>query len=387
MTDQAHSPLGPSSADRWINCPGSVNATRGIADTSSEFAAEGTFAHGIAEMARKDNKPAKKFIGHADTVDGYDFECDADMAQHVQYFIDYVNQFECDENLNEGRVKYDSWVEDGFGTLDAALLDDGQVIVADLKYGKGIQVFAEDNSQLKLYALGIFQEYGDMYDISTFRLCIVQPRLDWIDEWEISVEELLVWAEETVEPAADLALTDTAPFKSGKHCQWCKIKTTCRTRTETIKATLLDEIDEIRDANEINEEELGEIMDMVPQIKKWCSDIEAETEKLVLDGHQIIGGDGLAYKMVAGRGSRQWDDADAAEKSMRNYKVKVSDIFTRKLVSPAQAEKLKSIGKGHPMLKKHVVSKPGKPTLVPGSDKRQPYKTATDEMDEIGDDE
>ena len=385
MSDLAHSPLGPSSAERWINCPGSVNATRGIADTSSEYAAEGTFAHSIAEMARQANKPAKTYIGHKGSVDGFDFECDADMAQHVQYFIDYVNQWDADENLNESRVKYDSWVDEGFGTLDAALLNDGQVIICDLKYGKGIQVYAEDNFQLKLYALGIFQEYGSLYEIESFRLCVVQPRIDWIDEWEISTEELLTWAEEVVEPAADEAATDTARFRAGSWCQWCKIRQTCRTRADTIKATLLDELGEITDPNEVSESELGEYMDMLPLIKQWCSDIAERTEALVLAGHEIIGSDGLPYKMVAGRGSRAWRDEAEVEKAMRNYKVKVSDMFVSKLVSPAQAEKLKSIGKNHPIMKKYVVNKTGKPALVPGSDKREPFKPGADEMDSYDD--
>jgi hypothetical protein len=92
------------SGDRWINCPGSVNATRGIQDESSEFAAEGSFAHLIAEMARDQDKPAKDFIGWSCTMDGFKFTCDKSMADYVQQFIDYVNQFDCDENLNEGRV-------------------------------------------------------------------------------------------------------------------------------------------------------------------------------------------------------------------------------------------------------------------------------------------
>jgi hypothetical protein len=383
MTDQAHSPLGPSSADRWINCTGSVNATRGIADTSSEFAAEGSFAHNIAEMARKADKPAKHFIGHTDTQDGYEFVCDKEMADHVQFFIDYVNQFEADENLNEGRVKYDGWVEDGFGTLDAALLNDGTTIVADLKYGKGIQVYAEDNSQLKLYALGIFQEYGNLYDMQNFKLVIVQPRLGHIDEWEISLDELLVWAEEVVEPAAEEALTDTATFNAGSWCRWCKIRESCKTRYDHYKATLLDEIDEIRDPNELGNDELGELLDILPLIVSWTTDVKARGEKLVLAGEKIIGADGEPYKMVAGRNARKWRDADEAEKSMRNYKVKVSDMFVSKLVSPAQAEKLKALGKGHPMLKKHVVVAQGKPTLVPGSDKREAFKAAVDEMDDL----
>ncbi len=385
MTETAHSPLGPSSAPRWINCPGSVNATRGIADTSSEFAAEGSFAHDIAEMARDQNVPAKKFIGHTGTQDGYEFTCDKEMAGHVQYFIDYVNQFECDENLNESRVSYDAWVEDGFGTLDAALLDDGQWIVIDLKYGKGIQVFAENNDQLKLYALGLYQEYGDMYECESFKLCIVQPRLDWIDEWEISLEDLIEWANTVVEPAADEALTDTAHFKSGEWCtkNFCKIRATCRTRTEEVKAGLLDEMGEITDAHELDEDELGEAMGLVPLVKKWAADIEGRVTELVLAGHEIVGPDGLAFKMVAGRGSRSWDDQAVAEKALRNYKIKVGDIWTRKFCTPAGIEKI--IGKGHPVLKKHVVKKSGKAALVPGSDKRPAFKASADEMEDHGD--
>jgi len=102
-----------------------------------------------------------------------------------------------------------------------------------------------------------------------------------------------------------------------------------------------------------------------------------------LAGHEIIGNDELAYKMVAGRGSRSWADPVEAEKAMRNYKIKVGDIWPRKMCTPPQIEKV--IGKGHPVLKKHVVTKPGKATLVPGSDKRPAFKTSSDEMDDLDD--
>ena len=386
MTDQAHSPLGPSAAYRWINCPGSVNATRGIADKSSEFADEGNFAHDILEAARKEKKPGKHYIGQVSECGR--FEVDKEMADAVDYFIEYFTQYEGDEELNESRVAYDAWVEGGFGTLDAAHIDDGTWIIADFKYSKGIKISAENNDQMKLYALGIFQEYGDMYEVETIRMAIVQPRLDWIDEWEISIDELLVWAEEVVEPAADEALTDTATFKAGDWCtkNFCKLRGSCKTRADTIKAGLLDEIGEVRDPNEVSEDDLGELMSQIPEIRKFCNDIEAEVEKRVLAGEEIIGDDGEPFKMVAGRGSRDWRDQAEAEKSMRNYKIRVGDMWVRKFISPAQAEKLKSIGKGHPILKKHVVSKQGKPTLVPGSDPREPYKAAADEMEDLGDD-
>lgn len=377
---EMHSPLGPSSADRWINCPGSVKATEDLPDVTSQFAAEGTFAHWISEIARTEKCDPKDLVGYTKSIDGFVFECDHEMAAHVEDFIDYINDHKFDHELVEERVSYDAWVDGGFGTLDAGLLNDGTCIVIDLKYGKGVQVFAEDNSQLKLYALGMVQEYSHLYAMEKFKLCIFQPRLGHVDEWEISIEDLLEWAE-MVEQAADLALSEDAPFNPGSWCQWCKIRGSCRVRADAMRESLLDEISEVRDPNEMTDEEIGQAMSLVPLMKKWCSDIESVTEKLVLSGHEVIGEDGLPFKIVEGRSVRQWADVEAAEKAMRAYKIKVGDMFVKKLISPSQAEKLASIGKDHPILKNHCVKPRGKPVLVPGSDKRPAYKDAS--LDEL----
>jgi hypothetical protein len=376
-----HSPKGPSAAERWLVCPGSVKATEGMADTTSVYAAEGSFAHWISELARINKKNADAFIGQKDP-DG-EFECDKEMAGHVQYFLNYVEQFECEEELIEAKVSYDAWVDGGFGTLDAALLNDGTAVVIDLKYGKGIQIHAEDNPQLKLYALGLFQEHGHLYDFKKFKLCICQPRLDWIDEWEISAEELLTWANEIVEPAADLADTDDAPFKAGAHCQWCKIKGTCQTRYEMVTDALVDELQEITNPNEMGESELGEAMSLVPEIVKWCVDVTESVTSLVAQGKDIIGGDGLPFKMVEGRSNRAWRDAKDAEKAMRAHKIKVADMFTKKLITAPAFEK--AFGEDHVIMKKHCHKPRGKPVLVPGSDKREAYAASVDELPELPD--
>lgn len=379
-----HSPLGPSSGERWINCPGSVKATENLPDVTSVFAAEGTFAHLVSEVMRKggygygSSATAEDMIGFSETIDGFPFVLDASAAESIQEFVDYVEQNEYEQELVEARVTYDAWVDGGFGTLDAGGLNDGICDITDLKFGKGVQVFAEDNTQLKLYALGVYQDYGALYEIDGFKLTIHQPRLHHVDEWSISLEDLLKWADEVVEPAADLALTDDAPFKAGKWCQFCKLRGTCRTRAETMQAGMLDEISDVRDPNEMDNDEIGFSMSLVPMMRKWCSDIEEITEKLVHANEEVIGSDGEAYKFVAGRnGNRFWIDADKAEKAMRNYKVKVGEIFSKKLITPAAAEKL--LGKGHPMLLKkagHVDQKKGKPALVPGSDPREAYQEA-----------
>ncbi len=377
----AHSPKGPSAAERWIPCPGSVKATEGMADTTSVFAAEGTFAHHISELARIDKKDASYYF-EKKSDDGQ-FTCDKEMVQAVQYFLNYVEQFEAEEELIEAKVSYDAWVDGGFGTLDAALLNDGTAVVIDLKYGKGIQIHAEDNPQLKLYALGLFQEHGMLYDFKTFKLCICQPRLDWIDEWEISAEDLLTWANEIVEPAADLADTDDAPFKAGSWCQWCKIKGTCQTRYEMVTDALVDELQEITNPNEMGESELGEAMSLVPEIAKWCVDVTESVTKLVAQGKDIVGGDGLSFKMVEGRSNRAWRDAKEAEKAMKAHKIKVADMFTKKLITAPAFEK--AFGDDHVIMKKHCHKPRGKPVLVPGSDKREAYAASVDELPELPD--
>ena len=379
----AHSPKGPSAAERWLVCPGSVKATEGMADTTSVYAGEGTFAHHISELARIDKKDASYYF-EKKSDDGQ-FTCDKEMVQAVQYFLNYVEQFEAEEELIEAKVSYDAWVDGGFGTLDAALLNDGTAVVIDLKYGKGIQIHAEDNPQLKLYALGLFQEHGMLYDFKTFKLCICQPRLDWIDEWEISIEDLLTWANEIVEPAADLADTDNAPFKAGAHCQWCKIKGTCQTRYEMVTDALVDELQEITNPNEMGESELGEAMSLVPEIVKWCTDVTESVTKLVAQGKEIVGGDGLPFKMVEGRSNRAWRDIKDAEKAMKAHKIKVADMYTKKLITAPAFEK--AFGDDHVIMKKHCHKPRGKPVLVPGADKREAYAASVDELPELPDEE
>ncbi len=374
---QEHSPRGPSSADRWMNCAGSVAATAGLPDTTSEYAAEGTFAHYISELARNDDCVAKVFLGRIS--DDGKFVCNQEMVDGVQYFLDYLDDAEFDETLVEARVNYNAWVDDGFGTADDVGLKDGTCRVVDLKYGKGVQIWAEENRQLKLYALGVYQEHGDLYDITGFDLVICQPRLDHIDEWYISIEDLLKWADDVVEPAADLTTYPDAPFKAGEWCRWCKIKASCKYRAAAVSEALVDELEELANPAELTDKEIGLAFAMVDSIRSWCNDLSELVMTKVSAGKEIIGSDGQPFKIVEGRSNRCWRDDDEAEKSMRGFKMKVVEMYIKKLISPTQCEKI--LGKGHPVLKKHCIKPQGKPVLVAGSDKRQSFKVDVSELD------
>lgn len=375
----AHSPLGPSSGDRWMNCTASVKFTAGLPDTTSEFAAEGTAAHELSEWARLEGKPCKSYIGREIEVEGYTFTVDAEMARYVQEFVDYCEQWP-GVGLVEERVHFTAWVPDGWGTADDIRIveDEALVRLTDLKYGKGVQVFAKNNTQLKLYALGVYQEFGHLYDMKRFILCIHQPRLHHVDETEITIEELLLWARDYVKPAAEEALSGEGTFKAGKWCRFCRGRDNCEERVSEYTS----DFEDLDPVGTLPTYELARILPRIPEIKKMCADIEARALSLLQAGEQV--GD---YKLVAGRSSRSWKDADEAEAALRKVsKLKVKDILIAKLISPAQAEK--KIGKDHSIMKEHVLKSQGKPVMVPGDDPRKPLQAdANDEFDDLSSDE
>lgn len=421
---QEHSPVGPSSGERWIFCAGSVAVTQHLPDVSSIYADEGTFAHYVSQLCREQGKDAKEFFGL--TSDCGRFTCDKEMVAGVQDFLDYCDQFPGDVFI-EQRVHYAEDVENGFGTADHIALDaDSKTCyVIDLKYGTGNQIFAKGNIQLKLYALGVLRDMGFMYDIEKFVLCISQPRLKHRDQWEISTEKLLRWVEEKVDPAgkrvyeaikllqrsdvqkkitAGSSLQAIAPdyFRAGAWCQWCKVRGECLTRTKMVREAALAEVDElddldafedpgVRDVGAMTDEQLGEAAVLIEQIKKWCGDIEATLEKRVMAGHKIpsgfdFNGEPEYFKMVVGRSNRTWRDEAEAEAAMKRYRIKAADMYTKKLITMPAAETL--LGAKHPLFTKNdLVHKPkGKPTLAPGYDPRPEYRVGTDELDDIDDD-
>ena len=409
-----HSPVGPSSGERWIFCPGSVAMTQHMPDTSSHFAAEGTFAHYITELARLEGNNAEHYAGRV-SDDGA-FSVDGEMVTAVQNFLDYCEQFE-GEVFVEQRVTYDEWVEGGFGTSDHIAIDSRakHCTVIDFKYGKGIQINAKGNTQGKLYALGVFQDWGDIYDIDKFTICISQPRIGHRDQWEITTADLLKWADNVVEPAGQrvreaigyIESTDVVPdeyFRAGSWCQWCKIKGQCATRAAMIRDSVMVDVvdldDEVvsapRDTNLMSNDELGESMGILAQIRKWCNDVEEAVTALVQSGEHIASGEDDEgevefYKMVEGRSNRKWRDEEAAMAALKKAKLKIGEYAPRKLITAPQAEKL--VGAKHKIFEPDkegqtlIVKPQGKPVMVPGSDNRKVYQVVSDELEDLDDED
>ena len=219
--------VGPSSAERALNCLASVTLPGPSPHT--EYAAEGTAAHTLSEWVRNERKHASHWRGKVLQVGEYTFKVGKAMIEGVMSFVEACESLP-GVPMVEARVAYEELVPGGFGTLDDARMVDGTCVITDLKYGKGVEVRAADNMQLKLYALGLYFTYGWAIDFDKFVLRISQPRRDIFEEWPTTLGKLLEWGYDWVRPRARIALAGSTDFKAGAWCKFCKWKTECPTR-------------------------------------------------------------------------------------------------------------------------------------------------------------
>ncbi|UZT28583.1 hypothetical protein vBBceSLY5_0028 [Bacillus phage vB_BceS_LY5] len=389
--ERAHSMLGASSASRWIACPPSARLCDAIPDDrSSEFALQGEAAHEYSEhhfrvyQGGNDGADIAELGDFENNNPYFDDEMREEVRKYVQYVIDTYETEEMDMLTTymaiETQLDYSDWVEEGFGTGDILIVNDERLHVIDLKYGKGVRVSAEDNSQLKMYALGAVAKFSNEYEFQNIVLHICQPRLDNFSTFEISRSDLLEWAQNIVVPAAKLAFAGEGEFKTGDHCRWCKVKGNCVARAEENMAALDHDFQE---PALIPDDEMGSILHVALKLKEWAADVEAHVKKQIMQGKKVDG-----WKQVRGRSSRRFTDLQKVSDRLYEDFVR-EDVFLKEpeLKSLTQIEK--ALGKkAFKALLGDLVDKPeGALTVVPESDERQAVNTVDADFEGVDFDE
>ena len=263
----------------------------------------------------------------------------------------------------EQSLDISAYAPECFGTADCILIGGGTLHVIDFKYGKGVPVAAEHNEQLMLYALGAYQRYQIAYEIRNVRMSIVQPRIDNNSTWEIPIEELLKFGE-SVKPIAQLAFDGKGDFAPRDDiCRFCRAKQRCRARAEiNIKLVFVTD----QKPPLISNDEVGEYLRQGEDVAAWLNDLKDYALSECLNGREVAG-----YKAVEGRGSRVWTDQEEAFCKLQTCGIEESLLYARVPLSLAQTEKLVGKKDFAEWVGEFVEKKPGKPTLVPESDKRK----------------
>lgn len=387
-----HAELSPSSASRWMQCPGSVALCRDMPDSASSHAAEGTAMHTVAELCLTKGTRAADYIGTVFPRDGFSIKFNADLAEAVQRYVDYVNDVAAanfGELLVEQRLSISEVTgeAEAYGTSDAVILMGDEICIIDLKGGMGVPVDADDNPQLMIYALAALNEYSLVNDFKTVRMVIHQPRLYKVSEWVIPVEQLLAFGKEVAMASAATRMAEAPLHPSDKACRWCKAKATCPAVAKEVYETFEAVVPEDAAVSH-----LAQAMAKADLIEGWCKAVRAEVERRLLDGHAVPG-----WKLVQGkRGNRSWANAEEAE-SWLKARLKLDEMYDFKLVSPttiskrlepwtdANGEKREPVlgPRQQKDLATMITQKEGSPSVAPESDKRPALVIVLDEFQPV----
>lgn len=388
-SERSHALLSASGAKRWINCTPSARLEEEYGEkATSSFAEEGTLAHEMSEL----------FLRHdiLKTIDDVDFNAKfdelinnelfaQDMLDYVAIYTDYCrDQLIAAKTVNclafmelEQKLDLTEYVPESFGTGDCLIVNDTTLEVIDLKYGRGVPVYAEWNAQLMLYALGALRKYDTMYDITKVQMTIVQPRLNNISSFEMSVEELINWAETELKPAALKAHAGEGELNAGDWCRFCAVKNRCRKLYE--KQMELAKY-EFAQPMILTDEEISEIIQKTPNLVEWLNSIITWAHEKAVNDHKQWPG----LKLVEGTSRRKWlaDEDKVAQTIFVNFpELGPDDIYTEKLITLTEMQRLVGKKRMDTLLKDVVVKAPGKPSLVKEDDPRPAIGIAQAQID------
>ena len=371
----AHALLSASSADRWLNCHQSVRLTEHIGSSTSPSAQAGTVAHALAELKLNNwFKGAELSLDSIKESAYYDKEMEDYTDEYVNYIIEQQAEMGDATWVEfEKRVDFDKWVPSGFGTCDTVLCNNEVLHIIDLKYGVGVPVKAYENPQLKLYALGAYDNLSFLYGFEKIKVTIAMVRLEYFDTYELTVDELLDWANHTVKPAAELAYKGKGDICAGSWCRWCKIRKTCRTRANwLLKGTE-------QSLEELTRDEISELLQKTKELTNWCKDLEEWAVEEIMEGREVPG-----WKIVEGRAKRKIEDEEGLVKEIRALGFQDEQIYKpRTLNTMGDLQKLVTKQKFEEISIPYIVQPRGKPTLASVHDKRKDYRKAEveDEFD------
>ena len=409
MSEFEHSSLGPSKWDRWVRCPGSVALSRGLPDNAGREAAQGTAFHHLVAMCAENGLDPLDFVGEGNgvPVEEWFFEFDLEMAEAAEegmYLIETLQDNPKWEVLIENRVDISPWAGEGqFGSADVIAwnVEDAHIVIFDWKYGQGVPVYPEDCYQLYGYALGSWKSFvcdaftkdgiGTCPPFNEIRvdLIIEQPRIAAAGG-TYTTTHADVFEMGHKAKSALASIDDPEALHPGEHqCAFCPAQTVCRAYNDWMLRTCGSEFEDLEARGEesfdlspgLMPHSRSAVIRMAPLIRRWLDKLHAEAFHDAEHGYDVPG-----FKLVPGRrGRRKWreEHIDLARARLQ-YRVGPARVHEpKKLISPAQAEKLVGKREFYEVFSDFVVQGDAKRVLVAESDSREALPSIEDEFDNL----
>lgn len=374
MPPSEHAVLSASSANRWLHCPPSVRLSEGYMDKASVFAMEGTSAHELCEYKLR-SALSMEAENPTENLDFYNTEMEECAEGYATYILELVEKSK--ENCSdpvvmvEQRVDFSRYVPEGFGTADCIIIADETLNIVDYKHGKGVEVSAEDNPQMKLYALGALELFDCLYDISKVQMTIFQPRLSNVSVFVMDKADLLNWANDELTAKAELAFEGKGELCCGEWCKFCKAKSNCKERA---RVNMEMAQYEFRKSSLLTDKEVVEILSRIDELTSWASDVKNFALEQAVRGKQWPG-----WKVVEGRSNRKYTDEGAVAQVVKNAGY---NPYDEKIMGITNMTKMLGKEKFNELLGDFVERPQGKPTLVPEDDNRPRMNTAKEDFKE-----
>lgn len=395
-TPEEHALLSASSASRWLHCTAAPRYEEQFPESTTNYAEEGRLAHAICELkvikTFTSQLASRSFTSRFNKLKKdplYQEEMDRTSDTYIDHLLDLSMSYPTPPSVAaEVRVDFSDWVPEGFGTCDCVMIGGDTLSITDYKHGKGVAVSAENNPQMRLYALGALKRYKAVFGNAIKKVCMTidQPRIrDDVSREMITVEELYAWGE-SIKPVAQKAFLGLGEFNPGEHCRFCRGKAQCKARAEQYSA-----LEEFKDCVPVNgekaplfgqgtltDDEIGDLLVKGKELVSWYKDLEDYALNALLKGGSIPG-----WKAVAGRSNRAFSDPEAAIAAVIAAGYDECLVYDKKPKTLSQIEQLMGKSEFAEKLGQFVVKPLGKPTLAPASDKREPYCPAAADFEEI----
>lgn len=366
-----HAMLSASGASRWLVCTPSAQFETQFEEVESSYADEGTLAHKLAEIMikRKAGWPVPdRFFNEIMADELYSEEMWGLIEEYAEFIVDKVREAPPHTLLlQEQHLNLTRWIPEGFGTVDIGLVAPGSLEVVDYKHGKGVPVDAHENSQMKVYALGLLDLFEPLYDIDTIIMTIYQPRIGNISTFTMTPQELLQWAEEVLKPTAKIAFQGLGEFVAGDHCRFCRARATCVANAKLNLQLAAREFE----ITTITDEQVVKVLRKADSMKKWITAVEEHALHMAVNRGKKWPG----MKVVQGRSVRRYTNEAAILEGLTKEGYAIEDLVKSKIVGITEMTRIIEKADIDKYVTPYVHKPAGAPTLVDESDQRPEFNS------------